>query len=173
VTPAFNWSHTASFLLPLLVFAIVIRRAFRQRKVKTERLWRFPAIFAAIAVYTMLHEPLPGTVALAGFVVCAGLGAGLGILRARHQTFTLDPVTGELFSKATPIGTLLVGGFFALRFGLEFYTHARDLPHALGLQRSTDAGLIFALSLMIGQRWEIWQRAKLLREARDSGKEQP
>lgn len=169
MAPSFDWSHTTSFLLPLVVFAIVIRRALRERKVKTDRLWRFPAIFAAIAVYTMAHEPMPGAVAIAGFVVCAALGAGLGLLRARHQAFTLDPATGEIFSKATPIGTLLVGGFFVLRFGLEFTTHAHDIPHALGLQRSTDAGLIFALALLLGQAWEIGRRAKLLRAERPSG----
>ena len=31
--PSIDWSHTTSFLVPLLVFAIIIRRSLRERKV--------------------------------------------------------------------------------------------------------------------------------------------
>lgn len=161
--PSIDWSHTTSFLVPLLVFAIIIRRSLRERKVKTNRMWLYPAILGAAALYTMAHEPMPGPGAIAGFVGAAVAGAGLGYLRARHQQFSLDPATGEISSKATPIGMILIGGFFAARFGLEFYTHSRDVPHALGLQRATDIGLIFSFALMAAQRWEIWKRAQAMR----------
>lgn len=166
MTPSIDWSHTTSFVLPLLVFAIIIRRSLRERKVKTNRMWLYPAILGAVALYTMAHEPMPGIAAIAGFVGAAIAGAGLGYLRARHQQFTLDPVTGEISSKVTPIGTILIGAFFLMRFGLEFYTHARDVPHALGLQRATDLGLIFSFALMAAQRWEIWKRAQAMRAGR-------
>lgn len=163
MSPSINWSHTASFVLPLIVFALIIRRSLRERKVKTSRMWLYPAILGLIALYTMAHEPMPGPGAIAGFAGAAVLGAGLGYLRARHQQFTLDPATGEVSSKATPIGTILIGGFFVARFGLEFTTRARDVPHALGLQRATDLGLIFSFALMAAQRWEIWKRASAMR----------
>lgn len=160
---AIDWRHASSFVVPLLVFALILRRSLRERKVRTTRMWLYPAILGAAALYTMAHEPMPGLAAIAGFVGAAILGAGIGYLRARHQQFTLDPATGEISSKATPLGTILIGVFFVARFGLEFFTHARDVPHALGLQRATDAGLIFAFALMVAQRWEISQRAKALR----------
>jgi hypothetical protein len=161
--PSMDWSHTSSFVLPLLVFVIILRRSLRERKVKTNRMWIYPAILGGAALYTMAHEPMPGLAAIAGFIGAAIAGAGLGYLRARHQQFTLDPATGEISSKATPIGMILIGGFFVLRFALEFTTHARDVPHALGLQRATDIGLIFSFALMAAQRWEIWKRAQAMR----------
>jgi len=163
MSPSIDWSHTSSFVLPLLVFVLILRRSLRERKVRTTRMWLYPAILGAVALYTMAHEPMPGLVAIVSFIAAAIAGAGLGYLRARHQQFTLDQTTGEISSKATPIGTILVGAFFLARFGLEFFTHARDVPHALGLQRATDAGLIFSFALMVAQRWEILQRAKALR----------
>ncbi len=163
MTPSIDWSHTTSFVLPLFVFVLIIRRSLRERKVKTTRMWLYPAILGAVALYTMAHEPMPGLGAIAGFIAAAIAGAGLGYLRARHQQFTLDPTTSEISSKATPVGTILIAGFFVLRFGLEFYTHARDVPHALGLQRATDIGLIFSFALMAAQRWEILKRAKAMR----------
>lgn len=168
MTPSFDWGHTTSFVLPLLVFVLIIRRSLRERKVKTTRMWLYPAILGAVALFTMAREPLPGLAAVAGFIGAAILGAVIGYLRARHQQFTLDSATGEISSKATPLGTILVGAFFLLRFGLDFYTHARDIPHALGLQRATDAGLIFAFALMVAQRWEILKRARALRAERAS-----
>ena len=163
MTQSFDWSHATSFVLPLLVFALVLRRALRERRVNTTRMWLYPAILGAVAIFTMAREPMPGLVAIVGFIVAAIVGGGVGYLRARHQQLALDPKTGAISSKATPIGILLVGGFFFLRFGLEFYAHARDVPHALGLQRATDAGLIFSFALMVAQRWEIWKRAQALR----------
>lgn len=163
MTSSIDWRHASSFIVPVLVFLLILRRSLRERKVRTTRMWLYPAILGAAALYTMAHEPMPGIAAIAGFIAAGILGAGLGYLRARHQQFTLDPATGEISSKATPIGTILIGGFFVARFGLEFFTHARDVPHALGLQRATDAGLIFSFALMVVQRWEILQRAKALR----------
>lgn len=158
-----DWRHASSFVVPVLVFLLILRRSLRERKVRTTRMWLYPAILGVAALSTMAREPMPGLAAIAGFVGAAIAGASLGYLRARHQQFTLDPATGEISSKATPIGTILIGAFFVARFGLEFFTHARDIPHALGLQRATDAGLIFSFALMVAQRWEIQRRAKALR----------
>jgi hypothetical protein len=163
MNPSFDWHHASTFVVPLLVFALILRRSLRERKVRTTRMWLYPAILGVAALYTMAHEPMPGLAAIAGFVGAAVAGAGLGYLRARHQQFKLDPSTGEISSRATPLGTILIGVFFLARFGLEFFTHARDMPHALGLQRATDAGLIFAFALMVAQRWEISRRARALR----------
>jgi hypothetical protein len=160
-----DWRHASSFIVPVLVFLLILRRSLRERKVRTTRMWLYPVILGAAALYTMAHEPLPGPAAIASFIGAAIAGAGLGYLRARHQQFTLDPATGEISSKATPLGTILIGAFFVVRFGLEFFAHARDVPHALGLQRATDAGLIFSFALLVAQRGEILRRAKALRAA--------
>lgn len=161
--PSIDWSHTTSFVLPVLVLVLILRRSLRERKVKTDRMWLYPAILGVLTISTIAHEPLPGLGAFAGFVVAALMGAGFGYLRAHHQQFTLNPQTGEISSKATPIGMILIGGFFVLRLGLELLTHSRDVPHALGLQHATDAGLILSFALMAAQRWEIWKRAKQMR----------
>ena len=155
-----DWRHASSFIVPVLVFLLILRRSLRERKVRTTRMWLYPVILGAAALYTMAHEPIPGPAAIASFIGAAIAGAGLSYLRARHQQFTLDAATGEISSKATPLGTILIGAFFVVRFGLEFFAHARDVPHALGLQRATDAGLIFSFALLVAQRWEILRRGK-------------
>lgn len=163
MSPGMNWNQLLAFFLPFLVFLLVLRRAMRETQLNTGRLWLYPAILAGIAVLTMAHESRPGPVAIAGFVAAALVGGGLGYLRARHQELTLDPATGVISAKVTPIGVFLVGGFFVLHFAIEFYTHALDIPHALGLKRATDAGLIFSFALMASHRWEIWKKIRLLR----------
>src|SRR6185437_5366047 len=116
-----DWRHASSFIVPVLVFLLILRRSLRERKVRTTRMWLYPVILGAAALYTMAHEPIPGPAAIASFIGAAIAGAGLGYLRARHQQFTLDAATSEISSKATPLGTILIGAFFVVRFGLEFF----------------------------------------------------
>ena len=155
------WHQIGPYLVPLLVLGILVRRSLRGRRVRTGRMWSFPVVLLALTAITMAREPMPGLIAIAGFTASAIAGAGIGYLRARHQELSMD-ATGQVISKATPLGVILIVGFFVLRYGLEFVTHTRDIPHAIGLQRATDAGLIFSVAMMFASRWEIWRRARPL-----------
>jgi hypothetical protein len=160
--PAIPWHMASSVVVPLAALGLMIRRNLRERRVRTARLWIYPVILGGLTAVTVARGPVPGIGAIAGFVASAAAGAGFGYLRARHQQLSRDPQTGQIVSRATPLGLILIAGFFVLRYGLEFFTHTRDLPHALGLQRATDAGLIFSTAMIFARQWEIWCRTRAL-----------
>lgn len=160
--PAIPWHMASSVVVPLAALGLMIRRNLRERRVRTARLWVYPVILGGLTAVTVARGPVPGIGAIAGFVASAAAGAGFGYLRARHQQLSRDPQTGQIVSRATPLGLILIAGFFVLRYGLEFFTHTRDLPHALGLQRATDAGLIFSTAMIFARQWEIWRRTRAL-----------
>jgi hypothetical protein len=100
-------------------------------------------------------------------VIAAAIAAGaaIGWQRGRLTHITVDPATHGLTSKASPIGLMLILALFALKFGLRSVPILQDLPVSAAVL--TDASLLFAIGLMVTQRFEMWQRAtRLLADAR-------
>lgn len=159
--------------LPIgVVLLIILRRAGRSQKVNVERMWITP-LLAGVAVWSsMSRESMPGVAAIAIFVAATLLGAGSGYFRALHIELTRDPATGEIMSKATQFGTILIVFFLLVRFGLKYLTTGSlgpNIPHpgqaaahGVDIFRLADAGTIFAMAMMIGQRLEILRRAHLM-----------
>jgi hypothetical protein len=162
------------YLAPLLVIALVGRRLIRNapRKVKPWRVFIGPLIVIAAVIATFAMTPLPGPLWIAGFVVALAAGGAIGFLTTHHQEFALDPETGEITSRATPIGLLLVGGFFIVRFGLKFVmsggnpygpqNYQPDLHPTMTAIAWTDVGIMFALGLVIARAVTTWLRARPL-----------
>src|SRR5215831_1733088 len=160
--------------LPLAIaLLIVLRRSGRARKVRVERAWITP-ILAVVGVWaTLSREPPPGGVALAILVAAAAIGLGAGYYRALHIELSLDPQTGQVMSKATPFGTILIAVFLVLRFGLDYAVNGGWKPgpprfvmpppqHGIDVFRLADAALIFSTAMTIAQRLEVFRRAHLL-----------
>src|ERR1700691_4044675 len=116
-----DWSHTTPYLVPILVIGLMARRLIRNapRKVKVNRMFILPTIAAVGTIATLATRRTPALCWIAGFVIAALLGAGIGFLTTHHQEFALDTDTGEITSRATPVGTILIVALFALRFGLK------------------------------------------------------
>lgn len=154
------------YIVPLLVVALVLRRAGRARKVRLGRMWIRPAIVAFVAGAALLVSPPHGVLVIAGFIAAALLGCGAGYLRARHLQLMIDPQTGELSSQATPIGTILVLVLFGARFGLKLVFPQLSTPghgHAdAAIVQWTDVLLIFSVAMVIAQAVWIWQRTQPL-----------
>src|SRR5215472_7819288 len=163
--------------LPLVIaLLIVLRRSGRAKKVRVGRAWLTP-ILAILGVWaTLSREPLPGGVALAILVGAAAIGIGAGYYRALHIELSLDPETGQILSKATPFGTILIAVFLVIRFGLDYAVNGGWRPgpprfvmspaqHGVDLFRLADAALLFSTGMMLGQRVEILRRAQALLRA--------
>jgi hypothetical protein len=165
-----------NFLPLAIALLIVLRRSRRASKVRVERAWVIPGL-ALLGVWsTLAREPVPSGVALAILVAAAAVGIGAGYYRALHIELSLDPESGQVMSKATPFGTILVVVFLVIRVGLDFAINGSWRPgppafvmpparHGVDLFRLADAALIFSTAMTIGQRFEIWRRAHALLKA--------
>lgn len=166
-------------LLPLaLIGLVVLRRAGRAQKVRVERIWLSPALSLIAVWLTLAQEPVPGVFAVAIMAIGTIAGIASGYLRALHLELAIDE-KGKVISKATPIGTYLVVGFFLLRFGLNYAINGGWQPgpprfinptrSGLDVLRLADAALLFSTAMMIAQRAEIWRRAQALLKGKDAG----
>ena len=169
-------ANVGPYLVPLLVVAVVALRLFRNkpRKVKPNRLFVTPAFITLATALTISQMGWPSLLWLLADIVAAVSGAGVGYLSARHREFTLDADSGEIMSRATPIGTIIFGALFAVRFGLKlafpelngaqsYGAHGHPAASVIGW---TDAGLIFSASLLVATATTTWLRTRHLVEAR-------
>ena len=171
------------YIVPLAVVVLMARRLMRNQpqKVKLNRIFIIPAVVAAGAALTLYSAPMPGLVWIAGYVAAASAGGVVGFLTAHHQEFALDYETGQITSKATPIGSALVVALFAVRLGLKFlmpdvagsptkvdsYTPSSPVqhfsPHAnASLIGWTEAGLIFSTAMLAARAATTYLRARPL-----------
>lgn len=154
------------FVIPVLVFALILWRNSRGRKVRVRAMWIRPLIILVLTVGTLAASPMPGIIALAGFVIAVIAGAGAGYLRARHQEFSIDPATGTITSKATQLGTIIIGALFALRFGLKMIFPQPAMHQGSHVTADavawTDAALIFTAAMIVTSAIEIWRRTRPL-----------
>ncbi len=158
--------------LPLLVIVILIgfrlMRATQARKIRPGLLWIQPlyVLLGMIALFALLPSPLHNPFSIPIFVVAALIGAGVGYLRGKHQEFSVDPATGDVMSKASPIGTIVFLAVFVVRFGLR--TWMGNPQPGMGqkmdanLMLYTDAMLFFAFAMVVATAWEVWRRTRPL-----------
>lgn len=159
-----------SYLFPVLVMGIVVWRMAGRAKgqpLKPSRLWIRPAMLCVFLALAFLRPPAITLLSIGIFAAAAVLGVGLGYLLARHQHLTLDPATGTITSKMSPVGIALFVMLFAGRYAFRTFIQGGDAPdklmaHSDQVMMWTDASLIFILALVSAQAWEIWRRAKPL-----------
>jgi hypothetical protein len=159
-------NHILPFVIPLLIVALLLRRSMGTRKVRMRAMWIRPAILLVLAGVTLAASPMPGPIALAAFVAAAIVGAGVGYLRARHLELSVDPVTGTVSSKSTPIGMILIVGLVAIRIGLKYAFPEMGAQPGGHLAKDavlwTDGALIFSAAMLATQAIAIWQRTRPL-----------
>jgi len=163
------------YIVPLLVLALVVRRALRSRTLKMEQLWVFPAVLIFVAGSVLIHAPVPGPVTLVGLVVALAVGGFIGWYRGRWTQITIDPQTHVLSSQGSIASTILIAVVFGVRYALEMAVHnggMGPLPLNLHLDVAgiTDGLMFFLVAMMSVQRIEMYLRCrKLLEEARGGG----
>lgn len=158
------------YLSPVLLLGIMAWRVSRQsagRPLNPSRLWIRPAILGLLLALTFLHPPVLSVVSAAAFAAAALLGGVLGYVLASHQALTIDPVSGKITSKMSPIGVALFMGLFAARYAFRLIVTGGQAPdklmaHSAQIALYTDVGLFFVLALVAAQSWELWRRTRPL-----------
>ena len=173
------------YLVPLLVIALVALRLIRNkpRKVKPNRLFVMPGFLTLVTVFTLRQTAAAGLLWLVIYLAAAVIGAVVGYLNGRHREFTLDTETGEIVSRATPIGTVIFAALFALRFGLKFAFPELNggvtpygPPAALSAHPAasvigwTDAGLVFSTAMLLSTAATTWWRTRHLVAGRQNNR---
>ena len=155
------------YLVPVLILAVILRRSMGSRKVRVRAMWIRPAIFLVLACSALAASRMPSPIALAAFVAAAIAGGGVGYLRARHLELSVDPETGTVMSKSTPIGMILIVGLVAIRIGMKYAFPEMGGAHPGGHLAAeavawTDGALIFSAAMVVTQAIVIWQRTQPL-----------
>lgn len=165
--------HYLPTLISFTVLAVVLffrmRKAGRGRPLKPNRLWIRPAILAAFGGLVFLH-PAPVTpLNLAIFAAAAAVGVVTGYILASHQQLTVDPASGSITSRMSPVGMMLFVGLIAARYLIRMVAIGPDPDQAAAASPQallyTDTALLFAFGLVAAQAWETWHRAKRALEA--------
>lgn len=159
VQPA-GWSH---YVLPLVVAALLLfrmRRMSRERALKLGHLWIVPVVFGVLTVASFAAAPPVG----AGWLWCAlalAVGAALGWQRGRAVRITVNPDTGTLNQKASPLALLFVVAIVAMR------SLARYEAGTHGFNPLLISGMLLsmALGLFTAMRAEMYLRgSRMLRQ---------
>jgi hypothetical protein len=152
----------APYIVPLIVAAIVIRRSMQARKVNTSRMWIRPVFLLLMLAGALAYAPMPGVIAIAAFLVAAVAGVAVGAYMASHHHLTIEEETGHVSSRTSMIGTLLVLGLFAIRFGAKIVFPELASPgHSHSVMTQAANGLlIFTVAVLITQTVSIWRRTQ-------------
>jgi len=154
-----------TYLVPLIVIAVVILRNARARKLSVERLWISPAIIMTMAILAFSRNPPPGPMGVALDVAAVALGAALGWWRGRASTFTIDPETHVITSKVSALGMLLILAIFGLRYLLRGAVAGESSMLHVSAAEATDSFLLLAVGVVSAQRLEWWIRARRMIDA--------
>jgi len=158
------------YLIPLLLIAFIVRRNLRPQRLRVERLWLMPVILF-IVVGLSFEKGLPTSpIVLTVLPIALALGVVAGWYRGRLTHITVDPVTHDLTSKASPWGIVLIAALFIGRMSMRVYFEQGDGAAHGHLSDTASAAadglLLFTLGLICAQRLELWLRARrLLAEA--------
>ncbi|HVU21055.1 MAG TPA: hypothetical protein VHE09_10015 [Rhizomicrobium sp.] len=162
-------SQYLQYIGPAIVVIVIARRLLRAqepRRVRPGLLWIQPAILLAGMIALFAATPVQlSPLSLAIFATGAIAGAAVGYFRALHQEFSVDPQTGNVMSKATPLGSLLFLGIFIVRFAMNTWMKGgqqvdmRHPPNAT-VMLYTDATLFFAFAMVAATAWEVWRRTR-------------
>jgi hypothetical protein len=152
-------------IAPLLVAALVLRRAMRAQKprtVRTTRLWIFPGLLVFVTVMSLWHEGFPGVLVGLVFLAAAAAGAAIGWFRVHTLEFSLDAESGQVSARATQLGALLIVGLIGLRYLADYAIKTFGLSAGANVIHATDATLLFSTSMLVARSVHTWIRAQAL-----------
>lgn len=153
------------FIAPLLIGALLLRRAMRVQKpqtVRTTRLWIFPGLLLLVTLMSLWHEGFPGILVSLVFIVAAAAGGAIGWFRVHTLEFSLDAESGKVSARATQLGALLIVGLIAVRYLGDYAIKAFGLTAGLKLLHATDATLLFSTSMLLARSIHTWIKAQAL-----------
>ncbi|QIG79160.1 CcdC protein domain-containing protein [Stakelama tenebrarum] len=164
-------SQLVTYVVTAIVVGVILyfrmRRMSRQRPLRVERLWIFPAIFAAVAAYLYATHP-PHGMGWAWCLIALIVGAAAGWQWGRLMRIHVDPETHALNQSQSPFAILFLLGLVAIRIGSRAML-MNGVTLGGDAMLVTDVLIAFALGLFVTQRLEMYLRAnRMLEEARAS-----
>lgn len=159
------------YLVPVVVIFVIMRRNLRPRPLRPERLWLTPALILLAAGSALFVSPMPtDPLTILILIAALALGAAIGWYRGRMTQMSVDPVSHDVTVQVSAMGSLLILGLFAVRYGLRSVTQQNAGLLHLNAVQAADALLLLAVGTICAQRLELWLRATRLRqEAREAG----
>jgi len=155
------------YLIALPFIGLVIWRNARERRLRVEMLWIFPAILLALGGLALAHLGTPSPLLMAVFALSAVAGGVLGWMRGRMMRIMIDPESHRLTVQASPLAMLFILALFAVRFGARMVLGENAPAWHLNLEQISDVFLVFVIMLLVVMRVEMWLRAsRMLSEAR-------
>jgi len=157
--------HLSPLIAPLLVGALVLRRAMRAQKPRTvrmTRLWIFPGLLACVTLMSLWHEGVPGFLVALVLLAAAAAGGAIGWFRVHTLEFSLDAESGQVSARATQLGALLIVGLIALRYLADYAVKTLGLSAGAKLIHATDATLLFSTSMLVARSIHTWIKARAL-----------
>ena len=154
------------YFISAIIIGVVLFLRFRSmrrvQKLRLERLWVVPALYAVITGI-VLYQSMPRGVQWLYVLIALGLGALLGWRRGALMRINVDPETHELNQQASPAAMLFILVLIIVRQGLRMEASTMGFNLAF----VTDLLVVFALGLFAATRLEMFLRARrLLDQAR-------
>ncbi|HLY06266.1 MAG TPA: hypothetical protein VKR31_11020 [Rhizomicrobium sp.] len=157
--------HLSPFIVPLLIGALLLRRALRVQKpqtVRTTRMWIFPGLLLVVTVMSLWHEGFPGILVTLVFIAAAAAGAAIGWFRVHTLEFSLDAESGKVSARATQLGAVLIVGLIAIRYLGDYAIKAFGFTAGLKFLHATDATLVFSTSMLVARSVHTAIKARAL-----------
>jgi NAD/NADP transhydrogenase beta subunit len=145
----------------VLILSLRMRRMMQHRPFDLKFVWVAPAILIAMAALAFSARP-PVGVEWAWVVASFAIGAGLGWLRAKTITLTVDPETHQVMARGTPLAMLFLVGLFVVRFGLRSLLQGESGALGLSVGLIDNAFLAMAAGLFATRAVEMGLRARTL-----------
>jgi hypothetical protein len=168
------WQLLNPYLPTLFMLAVLVwwQRRSKGSRLRPKAMWVIPCVIT-LALYTTLRQRPPELSVLSIILLVLALVAGsvVGWLRARHLHIRIDTTSGQVTTKATTVGLMLLVGLFLLRAVLR---NSFEMPHMHGhfagtALLSTDLGLVFSVGLFWARAITLMLRVRPLLSAHRSG----
>jgi len=148
-------SYVVSAIIIGTVLFLRFRSMRRIRKLRLERLWIVPALYALVTGI-VLYQSVPNGIQWLYAVIALVLGGLLGWRRGAMMRINIDPETHELNQQASPAAMLFILVLIVIRQGLRMEASTMGFNAAF----LTDLLVLFALGLFSMTRVEMFLRAR-------------
>ena len=149
------------YLIPIAVFAVIFalraRRMSQERPLKLGQLWIVPAIYLLVVVASLIAQP-PTLLGWGMLAAGVAVGALLGWYRGKTVAIRVDPATGTLNQRTSPLGMLVL----LVLVGTKVAAKAEGSAAHLDIAALTDALLGLALGTFTAMRAEMYLRGNRL-----------
>jgi hypothetical protein len=153
--------YVVSAIIICTVLFFRFRSMRRIQKLRLERLWIVPALYALVTA-SVLYQSVPAGIQWLYVAIALALGGVLGWRRGALMRITVDPETHELNQQASPAAMLFILVLIIIRQGLRMEASTMGFNVAF----ITDLLVVFALGLFSATRLEMFLRARRMLEQR-------